>query len=103
MQMLTVPGTFPDFICCIACVTSYSVGTLVAISKSSFGVGRSSVIVAAFLVKPSENVRQISWFGFPLFSYDFFFVLNNTCTCLGVSAELISQLIYCTQFSLSLQ
>ena len=38
MQMLSVPGAFPDFICCIACVTSYSLGTPVAISRLSFGV-----------------------------------------------------------------
>ena len=27
VQMLSVPGAVPDFICCIACVTSCSVGT----------------------------------------------------------------------------
>ena len=37
LQMLSVTGAFPDFICCIACVTSCSVGTSVAISRSSFG------------------------------------------------------------------
>ena len=39
VQMLSVLGVFPDFIGCIACVTSCSVGTPVAISRSSFGVG----------------------------------------------------------------
>ena len=39
MQMLSLPGAFPASICCIACVTSCSVGTPVAISRSSFGVG----------------------------------------------------------------
>ena len=39
MQMLSVPGAFPGFICCIACLTSCSGGTPVAISRSSLGVG----------------------------------------------------------------
>ena len=42
MQILSVPGAFPDLIGCIACVTSCSVGTPVAISRSSFGVGGGS-------------------------------------------------------------
>ena len=39
MQMLSVPGALQDFICCIACVTSCSVGTPIAISRASFGGG----------------------------------------------------------------
>ena len=31
VQMLLVPDVFPDFICCIACVTSCGVETPVAI------------------------------------------------------------------------
>ena len=38
MQMLSLPGAFPAFICCIACVTSCSVETAVAISRLLFGV-----------------------------------------------------------------
>ena len=34
VQMLSIPGAFPDLICYIACVTSCSVGTPVVISRS---------------------------------------------------------------------
>ena len=47
MQMLSVPGDFPVFICFIAWVTSCSVGTPVAISRSSLGAGGSAVMVGA--------------------------------------------------------
>ena len=38
IYMLSVLGAFPGLIYCIACVTSCSVDTPVAISRSSFGV-----------------------------------------------------------------
>ena len=45
MHILSVPGAFPGF--CIACVTSCSVGTPVAISRSSFsgGMGGGSAVM----------------------------------------------------------
>ena len=53
MQMLSVPGDFPVFICFIAWVTSCSVGTPVAISRSSLGAGGSAVMVGASLLRTS--------------------------------------------------
>ena len=64
VQMLSVPGVFPDFICCIPCVTSCSVGTPVAISRSSFGVGGSAVMVADSLFRTSEKCSSFIWFHF---------------------------------------
>ena len=53
MQMLYIPGDFPVFICFIAWVTSCSVGTPVAISRSSLGAGGSAVMVGASVLRTS--------------------------------------------------
>ena len=68
-QVLSVPGTLPDFICCITCVTSCSVGTPVAISRLSFGVcvwGGGlvlAVMVANSLFRTSEKslTHLLAW------------------------------------------
>ena len=51
MQMLSVPGDFPVFICFIARVTSCSIGTPVAIARSSLSDGGSAVMVGAPVLK----------------------------------------------------
>ena len=64
VQMMSVPGAFHGFICCIACVTSCSVETPVAISRSSFGVGRgSAVMVTDYLYITSEKclTHLLAW------------------------------------------
>ena len=53
MQMLSIPGDFPAFICFIAWVTSCSVGTPVAISRSSLGAGGSAIMVGASVLRTS--------------------------------------------------
>ena len=109
--MLSVPGAFPDFTCCIACVTSCSVGTPVAISRSPFGVegGGSAVMVTYSLIityeKCSVHLLGLSFLCCKMIP---FFVLDIAYTCLGVSAELFSQsinsvLLSLHQFPLSLQ
>ena len=53
MEILSILGDFPVFICFIAWVTSCSFGTPVAISRSSLGAGGSAVIVGASVMRTS--------------------------------------------------
>ena len=53
MQMLSIPGDFPVIICCIAWVTSCSVGIPVAISRLLLGAGGSAVMVGASVLRTS--------------------------------------------------
>ena len=70
VQILSFPGAFTDFICCIACVTSCSE-----------------------VLSPSISLGFLCCQRIPLF------VLDIVYNCLGVSAELVSQSINCTYFS----
>ena len=63
VQMLSIPGAFPNFICCIACVTSCSVGTPVdiyilyiatGVIYISFGVGGQQLVTDS-LFRTSEK------------------------------------------------
>ena len=85
-------------LCCIVWVTSCSVGTPVPISISSFGVGVSSYgswfSVQNFwkVLNPPLSLGFLCSLRIP------FLVLNNSYTCLGVSAELFGQSINCNHF-----
>ena len=85
VQMLTAPGAFPGFICCRACVTSCSVGTPLAISRSSFGVGVNSYgnwfFVQNFckLLDPSLSLSFLCCQGIPFLSLT---MLTLTWVCL---------------------
>ena len=98
-QMLSVPGAFPDVICCIACVTSCSVGTPVAIIGSLFGAGVSSYGNWFSDQNFWELLGPSLSLGFLCCQRIHFIVLDNAYNCLVMSAELFLQSIYYTHFS----
>ena len=85
MQM-SIPGDFPVFICFIAWVTSCSVGTPVAISRSSLGAGGSAVMVGASvlrtLVKCSAHRLACIWSVVSAFPSLSLTMLAATLVCL---------------------
>ena len=62
VKMLSVPGAFPDFVGCMACVNSCSVGLLLLYPYHHlvWGGGGSAVMVTDDLFRTSESARHIS-------------------------------------------
>ena len=84
MQMLSVPGDFPVFICFIAWVTSCSVGTPVAISRSSLGAGGSTVMVGASVWRTSVKCsdHRLACICSVVSAFPSFTMLAATLVCL---------------------
>ena len=99
MQMLSIPGDFPVFICFIAWVTSCSVGTPVAISRSSLGAGGSAVMVGASVLRTSVKCSAHRLACICSVVSAFPSVFDNACGYLGVSAELLCYPVYCAKFT----
>ena len=106
MQMLSFSGAFPDFICYITCVSSYSVGTHVAISTSSFGVGRGSAVMVTdslFRTSVKCSTHLLAWVSSVVREFPSL-PLTMLTLCLGVSlCKLYSFPLSLQRFPLSLQ
>ena len=98
MQMLSVSGDFPVFICFIAWVTACSVGTSVAISRSSLGAGGSKVTVGASVLGASVkcSAQRLACICSVVSAFP---SLSLTMLAATLSAELLCYPVYCAKLT----